>query len=148
MKTLRIFFFLLPFIISGGCTHNNGNIGELFGQWIMTDITADGVRPTELTPSDWNWRFQSGVLLISHVDQAAHSHQEFWASWQREGQTLVVNYKNTDPAIDYNYQYPAELGFSKAAVYDVDIVASSGKQMTLRMLNPEGVTYVYTLKKN
>ncbi len=148
MKTLRILLLLLPAFLIGGCTHNNGNIGELFGQWIMTEITADGAPVADLTPADWNWRFQSGVLLISHVDPVAHSHSQYWASWERQGQTLKVNYNNTDPAIDFNYDYPKALGFTTASVYDVKITNSTGKNMTLQMVNPEGVTYVYTLKKN
>ena len=148
MKILRILFILLPLFISGGCTHNNGNIGEFFGQWIMADVAAEGNRLSDVTPADWNWRFQSGVLLISKVDRVAHIHTQYWASWSRKDQTLMVNYKNTDPGIDYNYDYPKEIGFTTASVYRLEIVQLSGKQMTLRMLNPEGITYVYTLRKN
>lgn len=148
MKTLRYLLFILPVILSVGCTHNNGDIGPLFGQWIMTDITADGTRPADITPTDWNWRFQSGVLLISHVDYLAHEHHEYWASWEKDGESLLINYQNTQDGYDFYYDIPAQIGFTTPSHYKLDILQSSSKNMTLQMVNSDGVTYVYTLKKN
>lgn len=147
MKKFFLLISLLPVFLFSGCTHNNGDIGPLFGQWIMTEMTVDGDMPDIMVPTDWNWRFQSHVLMISHVDRTAHTDTQYWASWQQEGNTLTVNFRNTDPAIDFYYDYPRELGFTEATTYSLQIVASSSKEMTLRMVNPAGLTYVYTLKK-
>lgn len=148
MKIFRLFLISVVAIFATGCTHNNGDIGPLFGQWILTDITADGQRPADIVPTNWNWRFQNAVLLISEVDYLGHEYSQYWASWEREGQTLMVNYKNADPAISWYYDYPSQLGFTSPATYTLTVESESSCSMTLRMVNPDGVTYVYTLKKH
>jgi len=148
MKIFRLFLILIVAAFATRCTHNNGDIGPLFGQWIMTDITADGERPADVIATNWNWRFQNAVLLISEVDYLGHEYSQYWASWEREGQTLRINYNNTDPAITWAYDFPSAIGFTQATTYTLTIESESSSQMTLRMVNPDGITYVYTLKKH
>lgn len=146
-KFCSIIILVLIFAVTS-CTHNNGDIGPLFGQWIMTDITADGQSISDVTPTDWNWRFQNQVILISQVDNVAHTHNEYWGSWSQSGKTITVNYRNTDPSINFNYDIPKAIGFTEAAVYQIEIITGSASQMTLQMVNPQGVNYVYTLTKH
>lgn len=148
MKILRFLLISLVAFFATGCTHNNGDIGPLFGQWIMTDITADGSHPADVVATNWNWRFQSGVLLISEANYLSHEHSEYWASWSRDEQLLYVNFKNTDDVVGGDYAYPSVIGFTQPTAYTLAIEHESSSSMTLRMVNTEGVTYVYTLKKN
>ena len=41
-KACKILFVALCVLINVGCTHNNGNIGPLFGLWHVTSIKVDG----------------------------------------------------------------------------------------------------------
>lgn len=147
MKTIRIFLISLVAILATGCTHNNGDIGFLFGQWIMTDITADGIRPADIVPTDWNWRFQNGILEVSHVDQVSHESADYWSSWMWDGDELRVNFGNSDVEISYLYAHPAQIGFTEPTLYRLSITERKDDKMTLQMVNPQGVTYVYTFKK-
>lgn len=148
MKHILSIIILSAMSLLAGCTHNNGDIGPLFGQWIMTGITVNGDTPADINPTEWNWRFQNQVFLISHVDVVAHDYRQYWGSWTMADKTMTIDYDNIDSAIDYAYETPSAIGFTDAAVYTLSVVNLSSHDMILQMVNPGGDTYVYTLKKN
>lgn len=77
------FFILLAVLMStiiSGCTHNNGDIGEWFGTWKVTEITIDGVTDTTYTGNMF-WLFQASVICMRTMDDN-HGYTDHWGSWK------------------------------------------------------------------
>lgn len=95
MKLLRLAllaFLLLPF---GSCTHNDGDIGMLFGSWHLTEMTVDGERVADYD-GDVFWMFQNSVVCMRQV-LPYHEVDERWGDWRwaAKGQ-LLLNFNHYD----------------------------------------------------
>lgn len=140
---------VLMMTIAAGCTHNDGDIGPLFGSWRLKDITVTGNGPAPAVP-DVVWSFQSSVIrfqtLASH-----HDYYENWASWSLDGDNMTVNFVNHDddtPESYWPYTTPPIPGFPRQVevmVMHVENLTSS--DMVLSYASSDGLTYTYKLKK-
>ena len=66
MKTLsRIILIITALISLNACTHNNGDIGHLFGTWKLDAITINGEVDSVYAKADnVLWKFQSSVMSM------------------------------------------------------------------------------------
>jgi len=121
-----------------GCTRNNGDIGIWFGTWHVTSITADGAAVNY--EGDYFFQFQTTVFRVSRVTDHEESVESF-GTWSEDedASTLTVNF--VDPDVYYLY-VP---GFDTVNAFHVTRMSSS--QVTFTRTADDGVTYVYSLKK-
>ena len=143
-------------ILCMGCTRNNGDIGDWFGTWQMTVITADG-EPVAGYERNIFWKFQNEIvnLVMVETGEVAHGRNDRWGTWQEEGDRLLVNFTYSD---DENSVEAGQYGNSIYAPYPILhipygevsallIEKRSGNSMTLSYTASDKVTYSYTLKK-
>ena len=45
-RCIILLLMMLP-LFFGGCTHNDGDIGDLFGRWKLVSLSADGEERSE-----------------------------------------------------------------------------------------------------
>ena len=98
MKTLtRIISIILLALSLNACTHNNGDIGDLFGTWKLQSITINGESDSTYQ-SNVLWKFQSSIISMVKVDDTTHSKAESWGTWSysNDDTQLVLDFTHTD----------------------------------------------------
>ncbi len=157
MKKFLILLIILPAMLCG-CTHNNGDIGPLFGTWRLDAISVMSVDPDGAPlcrvdqVGDVFWAFQSQVVMIERV-YPHHQTDKRFGTWQRpEESTLVINFDNkeNDPAFADRYMMlPGIYLPEHGAVMSVKEL--SGHKMTLIYIDsaegggtPAAYTYFFT----
>lgn len=146
MKT-KITFILISLSLLMACTHNNGDIGELFGRWRLESLTADG---TEVKLYDdetllYAWSFQSSLLFIQ-VIQPYNSYYNVKGTWSRDDDILRVNFGYTGNDGEMYYAPPENLHLDRG-VNDLEILRFTSEELILEKIGENEVKYVYRLKK-
>lgn len=140
MKTLKTYLTILQLsiiLIATGCTHNNGDIGPLFGKWKLSEIAIDNKAYTEYSGNIF-WSFQSSVICMTKVGQH-NSYAESYGSWQQSGDILTLRFP------DEVYPPFAELKLQRNS--DLQIIRLSGDEMILSYITTEGSDIIYKFKK-
>lgn len=137
-------------ICLSGCTRNDGDIGDLFGEWRLESITADG-EPLQLYDNDpdapqlYTWAFQSNVIRINtlYVHSLVY---DCYGTWARTDNSLILTFTYTDDDnTAYRYTPPEIFHFSSDGVTDLAIDRLSGKKMELSRVDSDGTLYRYYL---
>ena len=84
MKKINLFIAITTLALMASCTHNDGDIGPLFGTWHVESIEVDGTLDATYQ-GDLFVMFQSNMCDWRIVDEGAHTYVNAWASWQQEG---------------------------------------------------------------
>lgn len=139
MRKLLFLVCVMSAVLSS-CTHNNGDIGPLFGTWrldaISIDTTGDDGAPACRTEDvgDVFWAFQNHVVEIERV-YPYHQTDTRVGTWQRpDDASIVINFDNseTDPAF-------AERYIMLPGIY----LPEHGAVMSVKKLDRNKMTLVY-----
>ncbi len=147
----KIFFPVLFFIylFAASCTQNNGNIGDLFGSWVLDSMTVDG-QVSEL-PEEYytTWSFQGEILMVTKVDQY-HATDKHYGTFTHSSSVLTLDFIHHSDAIPEGtgmYSAPTWLGFPAAGVFNLSVEELSGKNMVLSWTSQSGQNYTYKFSK-
>ncbi len=154
-------------VILNGCTRNNGDIGEWFGTWKVTEITIDGAVDTTYQGNMF-WMFQTSVICMRTIDDN-HGYSDHWGTWRElpDG-ALELNFThhdNDNETGSWKYR-PAPASHLPAAVNTLHILRLTGSTATLTytlstlpsppstlpsppstLPSPPSTTYTYHLQK-
>lgn len=137
MKTLRL--LILPMLILAGllqgCTHNNGDIGPLFGNWKLTE--ASGL-PQGAAPKGIFWAFQSSVVQLLRNDGYAES-TIVYGNWHLDEENLILDFPDED------YAPLPELALPRQCSLQVEYMSRS--RLKLTYTNADGGTQTYVFIK-
>ena len=64
----RLLMIILPLLLFCSCRMNNGDIGDLFGSWLLYSMTVDGQTPEDFDAEETFWEFQNNIISISRVE--------------------------------------------------------------------------------
>ena len=145
----RVFIIAVVALIDVACTQNDGDIGDLFGVWRLTQLTADGT-PLPLYEGDdapvaYDWAFQGDVIKIVVVEH----HQDYYSSfgmWSREDGRLLLDFSYGGNEIS-EFDPPASLHLVEVGVTPLEMTVMTSKKMVGWYVDENGVKYEYTLKK-
>ncbi len=140
---------LLGILALGGCTQNNGHIGRLFGAWVMTEMTVDGVE--KVFPDDvyTSMAFQSGVVRFDY-HYAHNSRTERYGSWVETDNNVTFNFTHSDDnttAGTGHYAAPDWLDLPQKTKIDMTIADCGGGRLTLVYATPDGKTIIYKFER-
>lgn len=151
----RFYQYILAVIALSGlacCTHNNGDIGDLFGTWKLDKITIDG-EVDRGYGDDILWKFQSSIIEMEQVNDALHETFKSHGSWSRpEEGLLVLDFTHTDndnpePGSEVYSPLPAT-HLPSGCKIDMDLLQLDGSKMELRYIDPLTTkVYEYYFKK-
>lgn len=143
-------------VVLPGCTRNNGDIGNWFGTWQMTEVAADG-EPQHSYERNIFWKFQNDIIVLVKVQtsEGEHSRDDRWGTWEETGDRLLLDftysddeYSEEDGGKGYGRYAPfPELHIPYGEVSTLIIESRSGNRMKLRYVASDNVEYTYTLKK-
>lgn len=121
------------------CTHNNGDIGPLYGQWKLVSIDAQGVEIPEYN-GDVFWSFQdSAIQILSRMDQ--HEFEQRYGNWSlTDGDTRLVL---TFP--DDRWPAPLSIGLKETTV--LYVITLTSRDAVFEMSDTDGMSITYTLRK-
>lgn len=80
---------LLTFTCSLSSCQNDEYIGEIYGQWLLTDIQTPD---TVATPRDLFLAFQSNVIFIRIASADAHYSGGFKGIWSKTQDSLYISF--------------------------------------------------------
>lgn len=157
-KILFLPLFLFSMLISS-CTHNDGDIGEYFGEWQLTQLSVDGLDiklygdgaeskdPDFGSPLAYTIAFQGDVARIN-ILYAYHEIISIFGSWQLSDGNLILNFSHTDDVNpDEIYRVPDILGFPIDGIVVMKVVKINDKKMELRQTSDAGNVFKYYFKK-
>jgi len=133
-------------LISAGCTHNNGSIGEWFGEWMMQSVEINGM-DDDTYKGDVLWKFQNDIVEMVVID--GHSHTEHYGTWSDTDGELILNFSHSDDLTQAGtgkYAPPAQT-YLPAAIVSLKIIKLSSPEIVLQYAPEGSATIVYTLRK-
>ena len=153
MKLATRFIALLIIALTfNACTHNNGDIGDLFGTWKLQSITINGETDAEYH-NNVLWKFQASIISMVRADDNTHDKFESWGTWSyaNDDSQIVMNFTHTDndnvkPG-SAKYSPLPETHLPGGTSFTLDIKKLNGSEMTLCYTSNEGIKYVYQFKK-
>ncbi len=133
-----LLIILLIVITTLSCTHNNGDIGELFGSWYLESIEIDGVDSSSYE-GDIFFAFQNSVTTMTQVDDY-NTTTTIYGDWSRSDTILYLTYSDTD------YQPLPVTGFV-AGVNECDIIELNSETIILEYTTSDSQIYRYIFSK-
>lgn len=153
MKTISRFFLIISLaLFFNACTHNNGDIGELFGTWKLQSITINNSLDTNYQ-NNILWKFQSSIISMIKTNDATHDRFESWGTWEyaNDGSQIIfdfTHFDNDNPVGADKYSPLSETHLPKATKIRLDIKKLNGNEMILSYIDDSnGDSYIYKLKK-
>lgn len=129
--------FSITIITLLSCTHNNGDIGPLFGQWKLTEIIIND-KPDQNYNENIFFAFQNDVTNMKIVYEH-HETVEAYGHWKQNGNILLLIY-------DDSRYLPLSETYFNAGVNTCEIIRLNGKELILKR-ESDGNTYTYKFKK-
>lgn len=123
--------------VTSGCTHNNGDIGPLFGQWHVTAIDIDG-SPAGGYNGNVYWSFQNHTVEVKAI-YPYHEYQQGFGNWTLDQDMLALSFP------DAGLQPPADAFLSGQAV--MKVLELDKNRLMLRYRNAGDSLITYTLRK-
>ena len=148
MKRLTYILLLAATLLLGGCTQNDGNIGDWFGTWRLAEIQIDG-QPDESYAGNVVWKFHSDIVSIMTVDDAEHEALPAWGTWSEAEGVLTLNftYSDSDNPNEWDKYTPPASTHIPAGITRIDVVKLSTAEIVLKYVATDA-TYTYFLKKH
>ncbi len=129
--------FISILLFASSCTHNNGDIGDLFGSWKLNYILVDG-NPSENYKGNIFFAFQNDITSMKMVSPN-HIRSDQFGTWKRTGDKLILTY-------DDSAYTPFPETYMKKGANDCTILHLSSSKMTLQMATQEAI-YTYSFTK-
>lgn len=149
MKLIQNIFIVLAIVfLAAGCTRNNGDIGDLFGDWRLETLTADG-EELQLYDGDtkvYTWAFQSGIIRIQEI-RAYMDYSDYLGTWSREDDELILDFTHQADYGDDNFTPPETLHLVAHGVTRLEIIRLDSRKLQVGYQGEDGVKYMYFLNK-
>lgn len=146
MRKILIIISILA--VFAACKTNNGDIGPLYGQWILDQLTLDG-EPDSIVCSDFSFSFQNNILYIAH-QTGHHEFTETFGTWSLDGDELTLNFTHTAdlyPENGIKFNPPAELHIPVRASTVMKVYKLTEKSLRFGFTDSIGCLYDYSFYK-
>ncbi len=138
-KIINIFICLIAIASLTGCTHNNGDIGPLFGQWKVTTISIDG-QSLENYDGNLFFSFQNQVFMQRTTNELSHEVNQTVGIWKYSSNDLIIDFSDPEYA-------PLTISGMIDGLNTVKVISLSNKKMNISYQNSTGNIYRLSLEK-
>lgn len=140
--SLKIFVLLLAMLL-GACTHNDGDIGPLFGSWSLDEVEG----PLDLPEGKATvMEFQNNLVEFILSDGAYIPFQKRFGTWVREGDIMTfdfTHYSDGEKPGHGAFAAPEWLGFPENSIFTVYIERLDSGHFTFVYTLADGQTITY-----
>ena len=144
MRSLKILIFAFIAILTS-CTTNNGDIGEWFGTWKVTEIKV-GDEPMEGYDGSLFMVFQSNVVEMLQVGEH-QSYNRCFGDWAEEGRLLILNFSySTTNTQDPDYTLPP-VTMMQQAIVNCTLLKNDDRDKIFTFTGTDDKTITYTIHK-
>lgn len=155
LRYIRYLMFAAVLTAVTGCRVNNGDIGLLYGIWVVTEVEVDGEEydgwRTEEFPNTF-FQFQNNICLISRVSDRYDTASNVctW-QWITEDTCIELSFTHHDDASPEPgsgmYAPPAWLLLYAPGDYRFDVAWDGEKKARWTTVNTDGRRITYSLRK-
>lgn len=151
IAALGLLSALFAGLLSGGCTQNNGHIGDLFGAWALIDVTdQDGNIVVSTDDADFSTlRFQSDIAVFAH-DTGGTVTGVSTCTWSRADGMLLFDFGHSDndnAAGSGPYAPPAWLLFPDGQNIAATLRALDSAHLIFTIGKPSGESLTYNFQR-
>lgn len=133
----NISLLLLILLAHSSCLQNGGNIGDIFGKWVLVRIDGDNIKPP-VQNGDIFLSFQKDVVKMQ-IDRGNHAFSDIFGSFRMDDGFLYLNFPED------NMPPFQETGFDRNC--KLQILKLTSKEMELRYQISTDQSLIYYLKK-
>ena len=154
-KSVFVVFLLVTLLTLGGCRVNNGDIGPLYGIWVLDEMKVDGEVyqgwKNALYPNTF-FQFQNNICFVTRTsDRYDADNRVCTWQWLDYDTKMELDFSHVDNELPipggYRYRAPEWLLLTESVKYDFEVVWSGKKQMTWSTVNTEGKLLSFSLQK-
>lgn len=131
------------------CTQNNGNIGHLFGSWVLQSATLNGEFYPMPSGTHTYWSFQADIIRII-LEEEHHVAGSSYGTFQELPHGIMrVNFTysdNSNPEGSGIYSAPLWMGFPASGVFDLT-VSGSGDRLDITYIKSPSEVFIYKFSK-
>lgn len=143
-------------IALSSCVTNNGDIGRLYGVWVLESMKVDGEVYDGWQTADYPYsffQFQGDMCYVTRTnDRYDYENKACTWQWINAESEISLNFTHTDTANPepggWAYDAPKWLLLTEPAVYSFAVEWVNDKQMVWTTVNTQGQKLTYYLKKN
>lgn len=137
MKKSQIFLLLYCLIlIIGGCTHNGGPSGDLYGRWLLERIDGENMEvPTQR--GDLYWAFQKNVVQIQR-DNGFHSMSRIYGTFRKDEEFLYLDFPIEEEDSPF-----AETGLGRQNKLQIQKMTSKEMVLIYRLETDKSLIYYF-----
>lgn len=155
IKRAPLVLFLLPLLLLSGCRMNNGDIGALYGAWVLTQMEVDGEVYTGWESDGYDdtfFQFQNNICSIIRTT-SLHDYDARMCTWQwiEEDREIELNYTHHDDTFERPgsgvYAPPSWLLLIEPGKYVFTVTWNGDRKFTWTTVNTRGQRLVFHLKK-
>ena len=138
IKGIAIYVVALMLLCS--CTHNDGDIGPLFGTWQLTEREVNMVDVEESLPAvdELFWSFQSSVVRMTHVYSTSRQ-ESVYGNWELRGDVMTLEFPDSEQPMLEEFLLPRWC--------EVEVIELTGKNLTVVWHSDDGGEVKYKFKK-
>ena len=140
---------LLLFVVSG-CTRNNGDIGDWFGKWQVTEVKVNGLPEDDYEPR-YFWEFQNDIIRMVWVGPEGYDRDTYYCfgTWkQPSDNTVVFDFSHSDDDGSLLYRPFSAMHFPADPPFTLTISDNGGKECVMKYIDEATSSeYTYTLRK-
>lgn len=94
---MKFIISIIASFILFGCTQNNGNIGNLFGQWQLKEIIT---QESSINPEGRLFiAFQNNIILFKEISHETHGYTIITGNYKQNDNILSVNLFEGNPDV-------------------------------------------------
>lgn len=151
MKQLRTYLAIISIaIMAAGCTQNNGNIGRLFGSWVLDEATLDGAPLVLPEGTETFWSFQGDIIMVT-LSHGNHEYSKRYGTFSELPDNIMrLTFTYSSDAVPEGtgiYGAPEWLGFPSSGVFDLSVADSPKNRLVLTYSAPGNGIYIYKFSK-
>lgn len=145
---------LTIFVPLGGCRMNGGDIGALYGIWLLTEMEVDGEKYDKWNANGFEtfFEFENDICQVIRANER-YDVESKWSTfkWIKEDTEMQLDFTHTDNTYPepggYLYAAPSWLLLTEPTTYDFTVEWRGSKQMTWRTVNTSGQQLTYYFRK-
>lgn len=129
---------------------NNGDIGDFYGTWSVSELTVDGEPDSEFAQDSTFFNFQNNIISVERLLDEYGDLERYVGTWSEVGNSLLLDfthYDNDHAPGQGIYHAPEWLYLPENSIAELEFIERKSRSMTLRYITDEGKEIVYALKK-